>query len=318
MTRTLKISVFALATLAAGAASAQVSGLKLDLLNLGSRPSSTTPAPWMSPEVGDAWRQGYRGQGTTISVVDEFSGRSGFEGNLNGRVQTKRHGEWTAMQASMIAPQAKIQRLDYMKPVNDIPLNRGLNVINASWGAVDSPGMSFEQASANNSGWKAVVNLASKGLAVVAYATGNDAVATTGPLVIDGEQLIDYASMYLRGTPSTIFVGALSSNGSVSNPAKLASYSSFPGADTVVQKQSLVVGVDKSKNGNLGGTSFAAPIIAGYSAIVGSKFTQATPTQVANQLLNTARRDTIAGYDVTLHGRGEASITRALAPASIR
>ncbi len=162
------------------------------------------------------------------------------------------------------------------------------------------------------------MDIASKGLAVVAYATGNDAVATTGLQLIGGKQYIDYTSKYLRGTPSTIFVGALSSNGSVSNPAKLASYSSFPGADTVVQQQSLVVGVDASKNGGLSGTSFAAPIIAGYSAIVGSKFVKATPTQVANQLLNTARRDTIAGYDVTLHGRGEASITRALAPASIR
>ena len=95
MTRTLKISVFAFAALAAGASSAQVSGLKLDPLSLGSRLSSTTPAPWMSPEVGDAWRQGYRGQGTTITVVDEFSGLDIFKGNLNGRVQFKRHGEWT-------------------------------------------------------------------------------------------------------------------------------------------------------------------------------------------------------------------------------
>ena len=318
MTRTLKISVFALATLAAGAASAQVSGLKLDLLNLGSRPSSTTPAPWMSPEVGDAWRQGYRGQGTTITVVDEFSGRSGFEANLNGRVQTKRHGEWAAMEAGMIAPQAKIQQIDYLKPVNDIPLNRGLNVINASWGVVDVPGLSFEQAAAKLNGFKSVVDLATRGSVVVAYATGNVAAETTGLFVSNGKEVLDYASIYLRGTPSTIFVGALSSNGSVSNPAKIASYSSFPGADTVVQQQSLVVGVDESKNGGLSGTSFAAPIIAGYSAIVGSKFVKATPTQVANQLLNTARRDTIAGYDVTLHGRGEASITRALAPASIR
>jgi hypothetical protein len=315
MSLTLKISVFAFAALTAGATLAQVSGLKLDRLNIA---SSKTSAPWMSPEVGDAWRQGYRGQGTTISVVDQFSGPGIIKGNLNGMVQFRLHGGWTAMQASMIAPQAKIQRLDYTRPVNAIPLNRGLNVINASWGAVDSPGLSYEQVSAKFYGFKAVVDLAAKGSAVVAYATGNDAVATTGPLVFNGAQYLDYTSQYLRGTPSTIFVGALSSNGSVSIPAKLASYSSFPGADTVVQKQSLVVGVDASKNGNLQGTSFAAPIIAGYSAILGSKFVNATPTQVANQLLNTARRDTIAGYDVTLHGRGEASITRALAPASIR
>lgn len=315
MTHTLKISVFAFAALTAGATLAQVSGLKLDRLNIA---SNKTPAPWMSPEVGEAWRQGYWGQGTTISVVDEFSGPGLIRGNLSGRVQFQRHGEWTALQASLVAPQAKIQRLDYVNPVNSIPLNPGLNVINASWGAVDSPGLSFEQVSANFNGFKAVVDIAAKGLAVVAYATGNDAVATTGPLVFNGVQQIDYTSKYLRGTPSTIFVGALSSNGSVSKPAQIASYSSFPGADAVVQNQSLVVGVDARKNGNLRGTSFAAPIIAGYSAILGSKFVTATPTQVANQLLDTARKDTIAGYDVALHGRGEARITRALAPASIR
>jgi hypothetical protein len=34
-------------------------------------------------------------------------------------------------------------------------------------------------------------------------------------------------------------------------------------------------------------------------------------------LLDSARTDTITGYDVSIHGQGEASITRALAPASI-
>ena len=43
-----------------------------------------------------------------------------------------------------------------------------------------------------------------------------------------------------------------------------------------------------------------------------------TPTQIASRLLNTARTDTINGYDRSVHGRGEASITRAMAPASIR
>ena len=53
-------------------------------------------------------------------------------------------------------------------------------------------------------------------------------------------------------------------------------------------------------------------------AIVGSKFTTAGATAVTNQLLATARTDTIAGYTPSVHGRGEASLSRALAPASIR
>ncbi|MFM2349671.1 MAG: hypothetical protein RIR04_637, partial [Pseudomonadota bacterium] len=42
-----------------------------------------------------------------------------------------------------------------------------------------------------------------------------------------------------------------------------------------------------------------------------------TPLQITNQLLDTARTDTILGYDVSIHGQGEASLSRALAPVSI-
>ncbi|BCH12500.1 hypothetical protein MesoLj131c_67580 (plasmid) [Mesorhizobium sp. 131-3-5] len=49
-----------------------------------------------------------------------------------------------------------------------------------------------------------------------------------------------------------------------------------------------------------------------------SKFTTATPTQITNQLLDTARTDTLVNYNPTTYGRGEASLSRALAPVSIR
>ena len=77
------------------------------------------------------------------------------------------------------------------------------------------------------------------------------------------------------------------------------------------------MGVEGNKTG-LYGTSFAAPIVSGYAAIIGSKFTSANATQITNQLLNTARQDTIASYNASIHGRGEASLTRALAPVAIK
>jgi subtilisin family serine protease len=76
------------------------------------------------------------------------------------------------------------------------------------------------------------------------------------------------------------------------------------------------VGVDESKM-KMEGTSFAAPIVAGYAAVLGSKFTSATPDQIVDQLLSTARRDTISNYSVSVHGQGEASLYRALAPSSL-
>ena len=97
----------------------------------------------------------------------------------------------------------------------------------------------------------------------------------------------------------------------------MATYSNTPGSNTDIQKQFVVVGVETNKTG-LSGTSFAAPIVAGYAAILGSKFTSATPTQITNQLLTTARKDTVMNFNAATHGQGEASLTRALAPISIR
>jgi subtilisin family serine protease len=67
----------------------------------------------------------------------------------------------------------------------------------------------------------------------------------------------------------------------------------------------------------LQGTSSAAPQLSAYAAILGSKFPRASALQVIDQLLDTARTDTIRGYDMQLHGQGEASLSRALAPQSI-
>lgn len=124
-------------------------------------------------------------------------------------------------------------------------------------------------------------------------------------------------NLALKGAPSAIYVGALSRNGSTTAKASLASYSNYAGSDSAVQKNFLVVGVKGDTTG-LYGTSFAAPIISGYAAVIGSKFTAATPTQIANQLLTTARTDTLRNYRASVYGRGEASLTRALAPVSIR
>ncbi|WP_245466973.1 MULTISPECIES: S8 family serine peptidase [unclassified Mesorhizobium] len=86
----------------------------------------------------------------------------------------------------------------------------------------------------------------------------------------------------------------------------------YAGAEPI----SWLVGVEGDKTG-LYGTSFAAPIISGYAAIIGSKFTKATPVQITNDLLNTARTDTLANYDPSIYGKGEASLSRALAPVAI-
>ncbi|RUU12525.1 peptidase S8 and S53 subtilisin kexin sedolisin [Mesorhizobium sp. USDA-HM6] len=266
---------------------------------------------WMSPDVGAAWAAGYKGKGVTITIVDDFSSSSRFSGNFGIGVQTQRHGEWTREEASMIAPAATIRSKDFSTG-SAVPLARGLNVLNLSYGMYANAGYSVSQI-----GWApeeaSIISYATKGSAIVSKAAGNDAVAVGG--VTGGQQ--DYLDLALIGKQTAIFVGALSTNGTTANKAELAWYSNYAGSNTTVQSHFLVVGVEGDKTG-LYGTSFAAPIISGYAAIIGSKFTKATPVQITNDLLNTARTDTLVNYDPSIYGKGEASLSRALAPVSIR
>ena len=272
-----------------------------------------TVQSWMNTDVGAAWSAGYKGQGVTITVVDDFRSASKFSGNLGTGVLTQRHGEWTSKEASMLAPLATLRTQDYTTGVS-VPLAAtGLNVLNLSYGMYARSGYLASQI-----GWSAqersIITDASKGLAVVAKAAGNDAIPVGGTTAAG---TTDYLNLALKGTASAIYVGALNTNGSTAKPATLASYSNTAGSDATVQSHFLVVGVEGSKTG-LYGTSFAAPVITGYAAILGSKFKTANATQVTNQLLATARTDTISGYTAARYGRGEASLSRALAPVAIR
>jgi subtilisin family serine protease len=273
--------------------------------------SAQTVRPWMSVEVGQAWSQGYRGQGTTITVVDDFSSNSRMFGNLNGVTQIGRHGDWTFTESRLIAPAATMRIVDFNSR-NTIPLNKGLNVFNLSYGMIAKAGYSKMNWTAKET---SIINYAKTGTAVISKAAGNDSGIAVGMPNRSGQ--MDYLNRDLIGSQTAIFVGALSTNGTTRAPARIASYSNVAGTSVAVQNKFLVVGVDSAKTG-LAGTSFAAPIVSGYAAILGSKFKTATPVQITNQLLNTARKDTISGYNVAIHGRGEASIARALAPVAIK
>lgn len=265
---------------------------------------------WMNSEIGAAWSLGYKGQGTRITVIDDFTSRSVYNGDLQGFTERRRHGEWTALQAGMIAPSARIFTHDFGNTRAVRLQRRGLNVLNLSYGMMAADGYASVRWGRREA---SIIGYARDGRAVVVKAAGNDSVAV-GTANVYGQ--VDYLNRDLVGRPSAIFVGALNSHGSESNPASMAWYSNTAGSNVTIQNQFLVVGVTGDTTG-LYGTSFAAPIVAGYASVLGSKFNRATPTQIANQLLTTARQDTISGYSAAVHGRGEASIARALAPNSI-
>jgi subtilisin family serine protease len=272
---------------------------------------SVVPLAWMHSDVGEAWRSGYRGQGVTVTVVDDFRSRSRFDANLSGKKESLRHGEWTLKEASLIAPSAKMVAHDFNSK-KKVKLNFGLNVLNVSYGTVSTSNLSAFRWSAQD---QSIIQYAHQGSAVVAKSAGNEYGLAVGQA--SSSRQLDFLNRELIGARSAIFVGALNAHGTVQNPATMADYSNIAGHNSAVQNQFLVVGVDRAKT-QLQGTSFAAPVVSAYAAILGSKFTQATPTQVTNQLLNTARTDTILGYSPSIHGKGEASISRAMAPISIR
>ena len=281
------------------------------IIALSSAVSAQTTQPWMSSDVGAAWKSGYKGQGTTVTVVDDFTGNSFIRGRLTSVTQSARHGQWTAFESHLIAPLTTVRGQDY-RAGTSIPLARGLNIINMSYGMMAPAGYSTV-------GWqdqeKSIISYAKIGTAIISKAAGNDGGVAVGGTTQKGQ--LDYLNRDLIGAKTAIFVGALNTNGTITNKATRASYSNIPGNNPVVQNQFLMVGVEAYRTG-LAGTSFAAPIISGYAAVLGSKFTTATPTQITNQLLNTARKDTIDGYSASQHGRGEASLSRALSPVSIK
>lgn len=288
---------------------AAICGLVLAAMAVSAPAAAQSREAWMSTDVSAAWARGYKGQGVSISVVDDFE-NDPFTGNLTGRTERKTHGRWTTQQASLIAPRATVYRRSYFNEFTDLTLRSGLDVINLSYGITSTPGSGGVDYEALED---SIISYAQTSQAVVVKAAGNESVRIGG---VDEYGEIDYLNVDLIGAESAIFVGALTRNGKTSSKARLASYSNFAGSNATVQRQFLVVGVDESRM-KMAGTSFGAPIVSGYAAILGSKFKSATPDQIVDQLLSTARKDTISNYRASIHGRGEASLLRALAPSRL-
>lgn len=281
------------------------------LISLFGIASAQAQYTWMSKDVGVAWSQGFKGSNTNIIVHDTFNSTYNIKAKINSlsnKWTTQAHGDWVANIAQAIAPESSIQSISW----NTIPAltpNR-FNIVNMSYAIPGSKGNEFQHFS---------VAIAQKGSAVVVKAAGN---FNTDMSLLDqnGGKNYDLLNVALKGLPGVIFAGALAGHGEITpnKTATRAGYSNYPGSDSAYQNRFLMVGVPTSMT--LAGTSFAAPQLSAYAAIISSKFTKATPIEVANQMLNTARTDTIRNYNdnKALFGRGEASLSRALSPVSLK
>ena len=270
---------------------------------------------WQQPDVKSAWDMGFKGQSVTIHVHDDFI-QSKLMANLEITSTTSRsfnlsrqemtHGDAVKTIARLTAPDATTTANQWVDGSITLTPDR-LNIVNASYGWVGGTDP-YNVAIARN---LQITHMAMDNSAVVVKSAGNSNVQLSNNGGGDG------INIALKDGISVIFAGALGTHGSINKKAVKATYSNYPGNDSAYQSRFLMVGVDSSKM-TIAGTSFAAPQISAYAAIVGSKFTGADANQVTTQLLNTARTDTIKSYSRTLHGRGEASLLRALAPVAIQ
>ena len=312
----------------------------------------TTAGPTLlkpSADVLAAWNNGWTGKGANILLVDDYANRATCtSANLHC------HGVMTMMNTDYIAPGATKYGLDFgfgTSAIDSLGANltssKSINVINMSFlyqapvspwncnnGACTAPtnavyqaGILATQATHTSlinglNGVTSITNLTNLGNSVITASAGNDALDTKynlTALALSGDSNV--ASRLL-------IVGALDKNGTVASPANKATYTNTAGSISAISDRFVMAygnmpwtaGSVKINGGNFGvepGTSFAAPLVAGYAAIITQKFPNLTAANTSNIILDTARTDTLAcspNCDPTIYGKGEASLSRALAP----
>ena len=166
--------------------------------------------------------------------------------------------------------------------------------------------------------------------AVIAKAAGNEQVDA-------GFEVLNVAlARHTHTGPRTLIVGALNDWGQ-NGGARLASYSNFAGATAEIQNRFLVeyggapnhINLQLCDPGASGcgnpqtlrrgsqGTSFAAPRVAGFAALLRHKFPNLNGETAAEILLNTATYRGLAcqpNCAENIYGQGRVDIERALSP----
>jgi len=275
-----------------------------------------------SADVLAAWNAGWTGKGINTLHIDDYS-------QIESCTDPSTcHGVTTMMITDLVAPGASHFGLDYglaetAKTGAGVTLATPttINVINMSFVATSpTPYTDFLTGVTN------IVNLSVTGAVLVKAAgnnSGQDTYSYAGETccyLVKG--LVDNANTVTR----LLIVGALDKNGSVASPATIASYSNYAGATTAASDRFVVANGNApyaavNMNGSTilsgVGTSYAAPVVAGYAAVLMSKFPNLNAINTSNIILDTARTDTLSCHpncSSAIYGRGEASLSRALAP----
>ncbi len=317
--------------------------------------SSITSAPTVtapSSDVLNSWNAGWTGKGVNVLFIDGYSSINTCNMNSSNTC----HGVVTMMTTNLAAPGAALFGLDastigtsfsgaakngngggnltspvIINAVNvSVTANAwcnngcGITPSDASYAAMIASTANFNSAYVNAlSGTSNISNLTNLGNAVITKSAGNDKL----------DSKYDVTTLALANNSNIasrlLIVGALDKNGSVSNPATIAYYSNYAGATTGIANRFVVangnapyaaggVGINgHSAPGGEMGTSFSAPLVAGYAAVVMQKFPNLDAVKTSSIILDTARYDTLScnpNCSPSIYGAGEASLSRALAP----
>jgi hypothetical protein len=288
----------------------------------GSGPIFTTP----SADVLAAWNNGWTGNGKNILTVDYFSSANSC-GFFN---VTACHGITTSLISGITtAPGATKYLLDWngtdtVRNFNGTTATpTSMNVVNLSYTYVGQGAQTASNQVANflKSNYQSF-NLSN---AVITKSAGNSSVTSNNDIL---SKTLAYNSSI---APRLLIVGAVSGNGTTSSPVNISYYSNTAGTDLALANRFVLANgnapwstfdvkinnsVIPGSSSNMG-TSYAAPLVAGYAAIIQQKFPGLNAANTSNIILDTARYDTLTCYpscDTFIYGKGEASLSRALAP----
>lgn len=310
-------------------------------------PSLATP----HPEVLEAWRNGWTGKGVSVMIEDYLVGLSAYHG-ATVSLLAARYAIGSDYYGFNVPTGLGIFESSGAVAAPQSLVNLG--AVNLSYGAaltsiigrsdsgtwtqqeLDAAALTYAPfASRHVERLTGVVGWDNFNYtdAVIVKAAGNDSIAA------DKEPLNKALAVTESINSRLLIVGALDRVGFVSDPASFAPYSNTAGTDTAIASRFLVAsgttpfgdgylalngipisGTDFGPDGRTlsgGGTSYAAPRVTGYVAILRQKFPNLNAEKSSNIILDTARYDTLTCHpscDPSIYGKGEASLSRALAP----
>jgi len=309
------------------------------------------PAP--SPEVIDAWNKGWTGKGQNILIWDDINNSPISAHPATVETIAERYA-WGSNFFGMTYKVTSPNVLNLDGSISNSTSKISINVINMSYGAdlddyfSKNPNyVPFSETGLIAARNAYQFNYTSRAIfltntnyqgpqngtggfdfsgAVLVKAAGNDSIDA------QYEPLTYWLTRNSNDLSRLLIVGALTDIGLPTARVSLASYSNTAGSDPTVQSRFLVESGRSVFSSSLNnfyngqpltsgeGTSYAAPRVAGYVAIVRQKFENLTAANTADIMLATARYDTLSCYntpsgcDKAIYGQGEASLSRALAP----